>query len=100
MKNEKKVEEICRQEKKLLAIKEWLVVSFFLASAVVVWVYISALMDRAADPLLNIEQDRVVATKIITTLFTFAVTIIAGYLYNKALSKKLDRLWEKKSVLF
>jgi len=99
MKNEKQINEICRKESKVLAVKEWLCVLFFLAAIVTAVIYLKAL-SNAVDPLLGIEADQTAVKTIIITFSVFAVSVIAGYFYNKFLSKELNRLWEQKQLLF
>ena len=99
-KNEKEIETIYLKERKVLAIKEWLGILFFLLSIIVAAVYIKVLLTPVEDPLLTMEHDRKALVIILVTLSVFAVAIIAGYFYNKALSRKLDRLWIEKTSLF
>jgi uncharacterized membrane protein len=98
--NEEKIDEICHKEGKVLIIKEWLGVLFFVAAIVVAGVYIKALSLPVSNYVSDMERDRVAATVIIICLSAFAATITAGYFYNQLLSKKLDRLWEQKKLLF
>lgn len=99
-KNIEKIEVIYLKERKVLAIKEWLGILFFLLSIIVAVVFVKALSIPEVDPLLTMEHDRKVVIIILINFSVFAFSIVAGYFYNKALSKKLDRLWVEKSSLF
>ncbi len=91
--NEKKVEEICRKEDKIKVIKEWLVVLFFLAAVMVGIVFYIGISASTNDNGKTAEITMLIA------LVTFAGLIIAGYIFNKFLSKKLHRLWQQKKLL-
>ncbi|MFZ4632479.1 MAG: hypothetical protein ACOYL8_04775 [Patescibacteria group bacterium] len=97
--NEEKLDEICRKEAKVLATKEWLCALFVIAAIVNAVIYLNAL-SKAVNPLIGIEADQAAATTIIISFSVFAGLIIAGYVYNQALSKKLGRLWNIKKTLF
>jgi hypothetical protein len=96
---EKEIEKICKKEGKILATKEWLCAAFFLSAVITAIVYLKSLSE-ALNSSLGIDGDRAAVVKIIIAFSVFAVSIIAGYLYNQLLSKKLDRLWEQKKALF
>jgi len=66
----------------------------------VIWTYVKEVMDSASNPIMDIEQDRMAITRIIITLSFFAITLLAGYLYDRQLSKKLEKLWKQKKALF
>jgi uncharacterized membrane protein required for colicin V production len=94
MKNENQIDEICRKESKVQLTKEWLGILFFVAAAIVAVIYYKALSAPIAD------HGEAAAITIIITLSAFAALLISGYFYNGFLSKKLDRLWEQKKLLF
>jgi len=94
MKNENQIEEICRKEGRVQQTKKWLGILFFVAAAIMAVIYYNALSAPITD------NGKAAATQILISLSTFAGLIIAGYFYNRFLSKKLDRLWEQKKLLF
>ena len=94
MKNENQIDAICRKEGKIQQAKEWLGILFFVAAAIVAVICYKAVTAPIAD-----HGETAVIT-ILITLSTFAGLLITGYLYNRFLSKKLDRLWEQKKLLF
>ena len=98
--NDKEIERIANQEQKVLLAKMYLWVLFFILSALVFWTFVKAVMESMANPAFDIKQDQMAATKIIIALSLFAVALVIGYLYDKKLSKKLDKLWEQKKALF
>ena len=98
MKNQKKINEICRKEGKVQLIKEWLGVLFFVAAIIVAIIYYKAVSFAVTVP--DMKYDQIAGETIIITLTVFAGLLIAGYFFNKFLSKKLDRLWEQKQLLF
>ena len=100
MRNEKKIDEICRKEGKVKQIKEWLGILFFVAAIIVAIVYYKAMALPVSNYASDLERDRAAVTIIIADLSVFAVTIIAGYFYNRFLSKELDKLYEQKQLLF
>ena len=94
MGNKNQIEEICCKESKVQLKKEWLGILFFVAAVIVAVIYYKAFSAPIAD-------HGVAAGKtILIALSTFAVLLIFGYFYNGFLSKKLDRLWEQKKLLF
>jgi hypothetical protein len=102
MKNDYQIDKICLKEGKIMLIKEWLGVLFFVAAIIVAIVYYKAISFavNVPDPLFAMKYDRISGAIIIITLAIFAGLLIAGYLYNRALTKKLDKLWERKKLLF
>ncbi|HBA37023.1 TPA: hypothetical protein DCZ15_04105 [Candidatus Falkowbacteria bacterium] len=94
MKKETKIDEICRKENKVQLTKEWLRILFFVTAAIVAIIYCKAL----STPI--IDHGETAAITITVTLSAFAALLISGYFYNGFLSKKLDRLWEQKKLLF
>jgi len=100
--NEEKINAICQKEGKVQQTKEWLGVLFFVAVIIVAIVYYKAISFavNVPDPLLTMKYDRIAGATIIITLAIFAGLLISGYFYNGMLSKKLDRLWEQKKLLF
>lgn len=98
--NENEIEKIANQEKKIVLTKTYLWLSFFPLSVFVFWTFIKAVMESSANSEFDIKQDQMAVTKIIITLSLFAVALVIGYLYNKKLSKKLDKLWQQKKALF
>ncbi len=96
-KNEKQISEICYKEDRVKLIKEWLRISFFILSTVVIMLMV-IFAGTAKDQ--SIGDQRMAVIKIIVTLLTFALLIIAGYFYDRFLSKKMDKLWEEKKALF
>lgn len=102
MKNENQINEICRKEGRVRLTKEWLVILFFIAIIIVAIIYYKAISFAVTvpDPLLTMEYDRIAGARIIITLSVFVGFLITGYCYNMFLSKKLDRLWEQKQLLF
>lgn len=102
MKNKEKINEICRKEGNVQLMKEWLGILFFVAVIIVAIIYYKAISFAVTvpDPLLTMKYDQIAGETIIITLTVFAGLLIAGYFFNKFLSKKLDRLWEQKQLLF
>ncbi|ETB64052.1 MAG: hypothetical protein O210_OD1C00001G0534 [Parcubacteria bacterium RAAC4_OD1_1] len=98
--DEKMIDKICHKENRILAIKEWLGILFFLTSIIVIITYFKVLSIPIQNYASSIDRDRAVAVIILVDLSIFASMIIIGFLYNKALSKKLNLLWEQKKRLF
>jgi len=98
--NEKEIEKIANQERKIVLAKWFIGASFFPLIIAAFWIYIKAITEPVVNPLLDIEHDQMVATKIIFTFSLLAALLIIGYFCNWELSKKLDRLWEQKKTLF
>jgi hypothetical protein len=92
MKNEAEIEKIANQEQKVSNVKTYLIILFFLISAAVIVIFFSVLFNRDIN-------DKYI-TKILATFISYAVLLAGGYLYNRALSKKLDKLWNQKKSLF
>lgn len=92
--NKKEIKEICSKESKVQLVKEWLNILFFLAAAIVAVVHYKVLSVPTTD------HGKSAVTVIIITLSVFAGLIIAGYFYDRFLTKKLDKLWEQKKNLF
>ncbi len=92
--NEEEIREICRKEDNVLATKAWLRILFFLAAVVVAIVYYKALSAPMTD------HGKTAVETICITLSIFASLLIAGYFYDKLLSKKLNGLWKQKKLLF
>lgn len=98
MKNEVKITEICKKEEKLEAIREWLIVLFFVALVVVVLLLIKFINGAlGADDSLAVQ--RVMVVNIILTLLSFAAAFVSGYFIDKKLSKKIIQLNEEKISL-
>lgn len=100
MKKEEEIAKICRKESRIILIKECLIFLFFLTGAFVFWVFIKSVSSPAADPFTTLEYDRLAMVRIIITFSIFAILVVAGYFYNKALTKKLEKLWRQKLTLF
>ena len=95
MKNEKEILEICKKERNVILKQQWLVTLFFIAAAAVIGIICcKALTAPIAD------HGEAAGTTILATLSVFAGLIISGFFYYKFLSKKMDRLWEQKKLLF
>ncbi len=91
MNNQEKIELICKQERKITVIKEWLIVAFFLtcfAVALLIVYFIFAQTNEEAPK------------NIVYVLIVFAASLFLGFAYNNNLSKRLNRLWEEKKELF
>lgn len=91
MDNQEKINEICKRERRVSVIKEWLVIAFFLTCFAVVLLIVYFMFTNN-----NQETPK----NIINVLISFAVILFFGFAYNNSLSKKLNRLWEEKKELF
>jgi|GEM_PF-3573048 len=98
MKNEERINEICRKEGRVLLIKEWLGVLFFVAAIIVAIIYYKVISFAVIvpDQFLRMEYCGIAVETIIITLAIFAGLLVSGYFYNRFLSKRLDILWEQK----
>ena len=95
MKNEKEILEICKKERKIILKKQWLVTLFFVAAAVVIGIICCKALSAPVG-----DYGEAAGLAILITLSIFASLIISGFFYYKNLSKKLDKLWEQKKLLF
>jgi len=92
MNKEEKIDEICRKEDGIQKVKDWLVVLFFFAAIAVVVVSYRALSASVND------HGKTAVVTMLVALSVFAGVIVAGYFYNKFLTKKLNKLWEQKKI--
>ena len=90
MNNQEKIELICKQERKIVAIKEWLTVVFVLACFASPLLIVHSIFTQA-----NEEAPK----NIVYVLIIFATSLFLGFAYNNKLSKRLNRLWEEKKEL-
>ncbi len=94
MKSENELKEICDKENKIQSIKDCLNILFFAVSAIVAVICCQSITAQTVD------HGKTEVITIIVTLSIFAGLLISGYFYSKFLSKKLDKLWEQKKLLF
>lgn len=92
MENEAEIEKIANQEQKVTNLKTYLIISFFLISIIVIIIFFSSLFGHL--------HDQMSATKILIMFIVYVVLLVVGYFCNKALSKKLDKLWDQKKSFF
>lgn len=88
------LKEVCEKENRVQQMKEWLNILFFVASAIVAVICYQSITAQTVD------HGKTEVITIIVTLSIFAGLLISGYFYSKFLSKKLDKLWEQKKLLF
>lgn len=92
--NEKEIEKIAKEESKIVLKQEYLYIMFFIAAAIVLGVIIWTF----AEPEGPLGYSQVKAVRIFYTLLIFAGGIIAGYLYYRRLSKKLENCDEQRKA--
>lgn len=93
MKNEEAIEQIVSQENKVSNQKTYLWVAFFLVSLAVGVIVFMTLKNYHSGS----EKSAVI---ILTTYTVYALLLFAGWFYDRYLSKKLERLWNEKKLLF
>jgi uncharacterized membrane protein len=99
MRNLVEIGKIAEKEQKVCLRKEWLNVLFFVVSFIAVSIIVKMLTQVGMNKL-SFTEEQNIATNIIITYLSYSAILISGYMYNKKLSKQLDKFWEAKKALF
>lgn len=96
MKRLEKIEEIRRKENRFFAVKEWLVMGFFIIS-IILFSLIRVLVSSIGES--DFYQSVEIGKRMIESLSVYCSLLIVGYIIHSVLTKKVKKLSDSRMEL-
>jgi surface polysaccharide O-acyltransferase-like enzyme len=98
MENLKEIEKIANQETKVCGQKEYLLVAVVITILIICCLIIGQFASLRHN--MSMDEERLIAERLIGLYTFFAATLAASYALNKMLDRRLATLWELKKTYF